>query len=94
MTVNAKDLPTNNLNINEIEQNTSPNSLELGLGEERKPSQFVLGKDARLLYQSMLEKIVDAAIRLGIPLSLVAGTDSGYTQAPVPVTNPELVWSP
>ena len=70
MTVNAKDLPTNNLNINEIEQNTSPNSLELGLGEERKPSQFVLGKDARLLYQSMLEKIVDAAIRLGIPLSL------------------------
>ena len=70
MTVNAKDLPTNNLNINEIEQNTSPNSLELGRGEERKPSQFVLGKDARLLYQSMLEKIVDAAIRLGIPLSL------------------------
>ena len=34
----------------------------------------------------MLEKIVDAAIRLGIPLSLVAEA-SGYTQAPVPVTN-------
>ena len=34
MTVNAKDLPTNNLNINEIEQNTSPNSLELGSGKE------------------------------------------------------------
>jgi hypothetical protein len=77
MTVNAKDLPTNNLNINEIEQNIPPNSLELGRGEERKPSQFVLGKDARLLYQSMLEKIVDAAIRLGIPLSLVAGAP-GY----------------
>ena len=34
MTVNAKDLPTNNLYINEIEQNISPNSLELGLGKE------------------------------------------------------------
>ena len=34
MTVNAKDLPTNNLYINEIEQNTSPNSLELGSGKE------------------------------------------------------------
>jgi hypothetical protein len=34
MTVNAKDLPTNNLNINEIEQNTPPNSLELGSGKE------------------------------------------------------------
>ena len=93
MTVDAKDLPTNNLNINEIEQNTSPNSLELGRGEERKPSQFVLGKDARLLYQSMLEKIVDAAIRLGIPLSLVAET-SGYTQAPVPVTNKPTAFCP
>ena len=33
MTVNAKDLPNNNLNINEIEQNTPPNSLELGSGK-------------------------------------------------------------
>jgi hypothetical protein len=34
MTVKAKDLSTNNLNINEIEQNTPPNSLELGLGKK------------------------------------------------------------
>ena len=34
MTVKTNDLPTNNLNINEIEQNTPPNSLELGLGKK------------------------------------------------------------
>ena len=34
MTVKTNDLPTNNLYINEIEQNTSPNSLELGSGKE------------------------------------------------------------
>ena len=33
MTVNVKDLPIYNLKINEIEQNTPPNSLELGLGK-------------------------------------------------------------
>jgi hypothetical protein len=33
MTVKTNDLPTNNLNINEIKQNTPPNSLELGLGK-------------------------------------------------------------
>ena len=34
MTVKTNDLQTNNLNINEIKQNTPPNSLELGLGKE------------------------------------------------------------
>ena len=69
MTVKTKDLPTDRLSINEITKNTPPNSLELGSGEECKSSPLRLGKDARLLYQSMLEKIVETAIRLGIPLS-------------------------
>ena len=34
MTVKTNDLPINNLNINEIKQNTPPNSHELGLGKE------------------------------------------------------------
>ena len=40
MTVNAKDLPTNNLNINEIEQNIPPNSLELGSGKEGESNEI------------------------------------------------------
>lgn len=48
MTVNAKDLPTNNLNVNEIEKYTPPNSLELGSGKEGestdKPVNFYIIK--------------------------------------------------
>ena len=40
MTVKTNDLPTNNLNINEIEQNTPPNSLELGSGKEGESNDF------------------------------------------------------
>ena len=65
MTVKANDLQTNNLNINEIEQNTTPNSLELGSGIE-----------GEYTYSKTLAKLLD----------VVAGTDSGYTQAPVPAT--------
>ena len=43
MTVNAKDLPIYNLKINEIEQNTSPNSLELGKGKLGRPAHIVMG---------------------------------------------------
>ena len=40
MTVKANDLPTNHLNINEIENITSPNSLELGSGKEGEFKDF------------------------------------------------------
>ena len=38
MTVNVKDLPIYNLKINEIEQNTPPNSLELEKGKLGRPA--------------------------------------------------------
>ncbi len=41
MTVKAKDLPTNHLNINEIENITTPNSLELGKGKAGRPVSAV-----------------------------------------------------
>ena len=55
MTVNAKDLPTNNLYINEIEQNTSPNSLELGSG-----------KEGEYTYSKTLAKLLDVVAGTGI----------------------------
>ncbi|MBR2229007.1 MAG: LysR family transcriptional regulator [Prevotella sp.] len=56
MTVNAKDLPTNNLYINEIEQNTSPNSLELGLG---KADEYT--------YSKTLAKLLRRFVRVAVP---------------------------
>ena len=40
MTVKTNDLPTSNLNINEIEQNTPPNSHELGSGKEGESNEI------------------------------------------------------
>ncbi len=40
MTVKANDLPTNHLNVNEIKNITSPNSLELGSGKEGEFKDF------------------------------------------------------
>ena len=56
MTVNAKDLPTNNLYINEIEQNTSPNSLELGSG-----------KEGEYTYSKTLAKLLRRFVRVVVP---------------------------
>ena len=55
MTVKANDLPTNNLYINEIEQNTSPNSLELGSG-----------KEGEYTYSKTLAKLLDVVAGTGI----------------------------
>ena len=56
MTVNAKDLPTNNLYINEIEQNTLPNSLELGSG-----------KESEYTYSKTLAKLLRRFVRVAVP---------------------------
>jgi hypothetical protein len=56
MTSNANDLPTNNLYINEIEQNTSPNSLELGLG---KADEYT--------YSKTLAKLLRRFVRVAVP---------------------------
>ena len=56
MTVKANDLPTNNLNINEIEQNTLPNSLELGSG-----------KEGEYTYSKTLAKLLRRFVRVVVP---------------------------
>ena len=56
MTVNAKDLPTNNLYINEIEQNALPNSLELGSG-----------KEGEYTYSKTLAKLLRRFVRVVVP---------------------------
>lgn len=56
MTVNAKDLPTNNLYINEIEQNTPPNSLELRSGKEDEYA-----------YSKTLAKLLRRFVRIVVP---------------------------
>ena len=56
MTVNAKDLPKNNLYINEIEQNTLPNSLELGSG-----------KESEYTYSKTLAKLLRRFVRIAVP---------------------------
>ena len=69
MTVNAKDLPTNNLNINEIEQNTSPNSLELGSG-----------KEGEYTYSKTLAKLLDVvAGTSGYTQAPVPATTASYS---------------
>ena len=56
MTVKANDLPTNNLNINEIEKDTPPNSLELGLG-----------KAGEYTYSKTLAKLLRRFVRVAVP---------------------------
>lgn len=56
MTVNAKDLPTNNLNINEIEQNTPPISLEIGSGNK-----------GDYTYSKTLSKLLWRFVRVAVP---------------------------
>ena len=68
MKVKTNDLPLSSLNFSEIERFANPYNSELGSGEEDKSPQSKFGKHARLLYQSLLEKIVETAFRLGIPL--------------------------
>ena len=69
MTVNAKDLPTNNLYINEIEQNTSPNSLELGLG---KADEYT--------YSKTLAKLLDVVAEAsGYTQAPVPATTASYS---------------
>ena len=96
MTVKTNDLPTNNLYINEIEQNTSPNSLELGSG-----------KEGEYTYSKTLAKLLRRFVRVVVPdqdqvyysdiekldtlmLWSSRGDRSGYTQAPVPVTSDSM----
>lgn len=56
MTVNTKDLPTNNLNINEIENLTPPNSLVLGSG-----------KEGEYTYSKTLAKLLRRFVRVAVP---------------------------
>lgn len=56
MTVNAKDLPTNNLYINEIEQKNLPNPLELGSG-----------KEGEYTYSKTLAKLLRRIVRVVVP---------------------------
>ena len=56
MTVNAKDLPTNNLNINEIERNTLPIFLELGSGIE-----------GEYTYSKTLANLLRRFVRIAVP---------------------------
>ena len=56
MTVKAKDLPTNNLNINEIKQNTPP-KITLGCF-------FVITEEPPLRY------MIDTSISKGIPVGV------------------------
>ena len=69
MTVKTNDLPTKNLNINEIEQNTPPNSLELGLGKE---DEYTYSKTlAKLLRRFVRVAAISRGDRhLGIPKHL------------------------
>lgn len=55
MTVNVKDLPIYNLKINEIEQNTPPNSLELGSGKEGEFKDFPVNSFVIKLVSRILE---------------------------------------
>ena len=69
MTVKANDLPTNNLYINEIEQNTSPNSLELGSG-----------KEGEYTYSKTLAKLLDVvAGASGYTQAPVPATTASYS---------------
>ena len=63
MTVKANDLPTNNLYINEIEQNTSSNSLELGSDEECKSTPSPYGNEIKVsdTLIKIIWRIIDAA---------------------------------
>ena len=56
MTVNAKDLPTNNLNINEIENFTPPISLEIGSGNK-----------GDYTYSKTLSKLLWRFVRVAVP---------------------------
>ena len=49
MTVKAKDLPTSHLNLNEIEKNAPPNSLELGKGKDGRPANNVCPQIIKLV---------------------------------------------
>ena len=55
MTVKTNDLPTNNLNINEIENITPPNSLELGLGKEGESNNIPVNTYIIKLVSRLLE---------------------------------------
>ena len=56
MTVDAKYLPTNHLNTNEIENRTPPNSLELGAD-----------KEGEYTYSKTLAKLLRRFVRVAVP---------------------------
>jgi DNA-directed RNA polymerase alpha subunit len=64
MTVNAKDSPTNHLNVNEIENITSPNSLELGSGKEGEFKDFPVNSFVINLVSCILQMADEKTTRM------------------------------
>lgn len=73
MTVKAKDLPTSHLNLNEIEKNAPPNSLELGKGKDGRPANNVCPQIIKLV--SRLVEMADEDYTLLTPIDREALRD-------------------
>ncbi len=73
MTVKAKDLPTSHLNLNEIEKNAPPNSLELGKGKDGRSAYNVCPQIIKLV--SRLVEMADEDYTLLTPIDREALRD-------------------